>query len=112
MTDVASRALVVVFFRLFRNSRIDRSINWTLFIYFIFSPSDLDADDEDNQNQSDSTVSSLVQVPEQQTRARPGTPTGDTIVEVTPMKNDLSKIIISWKISALVIQKTYSLLFA
>lgn len=80
--------------------------------YFIFSPSDLDADDEDNQNQSDSTVSSLVQVPEQQTRARPGTPTGDTIVEVTPMKNDLSKIIISWKISALVIQKTYSLLFA
>lgn len=47
-----------------------------------FSPSDLDADDEDNQNQSDSTVSSLVQVAEQPARARPGTPTGDTALEV------------------------------
>ena len=57
-------------------------------LHVVVSPSDLEADDEDNQdfdslNQSDSTVSSLVQQTcEPIARPRPGTPTGDSAIQV------------------------------
>lgn len=57
-------------------------------LHVVVSPSDLEADDEDNQefdslNQSDSTVSSHVQHScEPIVRPRPGTPTGDSAIQV------------------------------